>query len=231
MESKSNVHFFPLTDFLLSAIPWLLLIVALYVMFIECDRVWHDLSLSYISGMIVYALTVSLPDAMRSIKLKRYVIKDLAALYREYNDLLWTISDKTSDDGSYSLVQIQKGLEQYNCRKQSNGICLSNRTIDIIKPKCEKILSLTSTLMSKQKALSVDELLIIYEITQVWFLKDVSSLEDNSDYYQGRKEMMVKAEYLVLRYNDLQSLYFKVKRKVNFTIGWHPQKKENKIVK
>lgn len=224
MESKSNVHFFSLIDFVLSAIPWIFLVIALYVMFADYNKVWHDLSLSYISGMIVYALTVSMPNAMRHIKLKRYVINDLETLYYSYRDLLKTISDKSSEVDPYTIDQVQKGLERYNCRKQSNGICLSNRTIDIIKPKCERILSLTSTLMSKQKALSVDDLLVIYEITQVWFLKDVSSLEDGSDYYQSKKEMRNKAEYLVLRYNDLQSLYFKVKRKVIFTIGVHPQK-------
>lgn len=224
MESKSNVHFFSFIDFVLSAIPWVFLVIALYVMFLDCNRVWHDLSLSYISGMVVYALTVSMPNAMRYIKLKRYVINDLETLYYSYRDLLKTISDKSSEVDPYTIDQIQKGLERYNCRRQSNGICLSNRTIDIIKPKCERILSLTSTLMSKQKALSVDDLLVIYEITQVWFLKDITSIEDGSDYYQSKKEMRNKAEYLVLRYNDLQSLYFKVKRKVIFTIGVHPQK-------
>lgn len=224
MESKSNVHFFSLIDFVLSAIPWIFLVIALYVMFAEYNKVWHDLSLSYISGMIVYALTVSIPNAISHIKLKRYVFSELRTLYYTYSNLLKTISDKPSEDDQYTIDQVLKGLERYNCRRQSNGICLSNRTIDIIKPKCERILSLTSTLMSKQKALSVDDLLVIYEITQVWFLKDVSSLEDGSDYYQSKKEMRNKAEYLVLRYNDLQSLYFKVKRKVIFTIGVHPQK-------
>lgn len=212
---------------LFSFIPWILLAIAIYILFRVHNNILHDLSLSYIAGMIVYLLTVVIPDVTRNMKLKRYVISDLATLYKDYRDLIKTISDQPSDENPYPFTEVRKGLERFNCRRQSAGICLSNRMIDIIKPKCEKIISDTSLLLSKDSALSVNELLVIHEITQVWFLRDIISLEDGSDYYQSKKEMMLKADYLVQRFNQLQSLYFKIKRQIDLTVGLHPVRKKN----
>lgn len=210
-----------------SVIPWILLAIALYFLFRVNNSTLYDLSMSYVAGMVVYVLTVVLPDVMKNVKLRRYVINDLAILYKDYKDLLRTISDRSPNEDPYSISQVRKGLERYNCRRQSSCICLSNRTIDIIKPKCERILNDTSKLMSKANALSVDELLVIHEITQIWFLRDIISLEDGKDYYQSRKEMVIKVEYLLQRYNDLQSVYFKIKRLSNLTTGRHPAKRNN----
>lgn len=219
--------FYIATEWVFHFTPWILLAIAIYILFRVHNDILHDLSLSYIAGMIVYFLTVVIPDVTRNMKLKRYVISDLATLYKDYRDLIWTISDQPSEEYPYPFSKIRKGLERFNCRKESPGICLSNRMMEIIKPKCEKILQDTSLLMSKEKALSVDDFLIIHEITQVWFLRDIISLEDGSDYYQSRKEMMLKADYLVQRFNELQSLYFKIKRQIDLTVGWHPVRKKN----
>lgn len=226
---KQKRTIFLATDWVLALTPWLMFVIAGVGLFFANNATVRDFSLSYVSGMVVYVLTVVIPDVMRSIKLKRYVIKDLSTLHKDYKDLLRTISDQPTNEYPYPFIQIRRGLERFNCRKESSGICLSNRMIDIIKPKCEKILHDTSLLMSKDKALSVNEFLVIHEITQVRFLRDIASLKEGSDYYQSRKEMMVKADYLAQRFNELHSLYFKIKHQVDFTVGWHPiRRKKNK---
>lgn len=68
----------------------------------------------------------------------------------------------------------------------------------------------------------MEQLLVIHEITQVWFIKDIAALGAGSDYFQSRQKMLTKAEFLVQRFNDLQDLYFDIKHKANLTIGWHP---------
>lgn len=222
-KNKASKAVFKSFERTLTLVTWILLIVAIFILFVDgINRNLHDLALSYISGMIVYVLTVVIPGILKHIRLQRFVINELALLYLEYKDLLRTISGEKTEDDIFSIELIEKGLERFNCRKQSDCICLSNRMVDILKPKCAKILSITSLLLSKHYAFTVEELLVIHEITQVWFLKDISSLDANSDYFQRKTQMMNKAEYLVNRYNDLKTLYFTVKRKTKYTIGWHP---------
>lgn len=175
--------------------------------------------------MVVYAMTVFIPDIIKDLKLKRHVISDLSRLYSEYRGLLWTISKKTPGVNPFSPEQILLGLEQLNCRRKPDNICLSAKTINIITPKCSRILDITTQILSKHYAFSVDELLVIHEITQVWFLKDVSELNTECDYWQTKAELIEKAEYLILRFYDLQDLYFKIKCKTSNTIGWHPSQK------
>lgn len=214
---------FRIAEKFLSAIPWILLVASIAIFFyLEDHPNWHDLSLSYIAGMLVYILTVVIPDKIKSIKVKRHIIHELALLYNEYRDLLWTISSRKSGTDPFALEQIQNGLERYNCKKQSDCICLSNRTVDILRPKCSRILGATSLLISRHYAFSVEQLLVINEITQVWFLKDIAALGTGSDYFQNRQKMLTKAEFLVQRFHELQELYFDIKRKANVTIGWHP---------
>ena len=208
----------------LSALPWILLIASVAVFFCVKDSPdWHDLALSYVAGMVVYFLTVVIPNTIKSIKLKRYILHELALLYNEYRDLLWKISTREPETDPFALEQIQNGLEKYNCKKQSDCICLSHRTVDILRPKCSRILGATSLLISKHYAFSVEQLLVIHEITQVWFIKDIAALGTGSDYFQSRQKMLTKAEFLVQRFNALQELYFDIKHKANLTIGWHPE--------
>lgn len=222
-NSKSK-SVFRIAEKVLSTLPWILLIASVAVFFcIEGHPDWHDLALSYIAGMVVYFLTVVIPDTIKSIKLKRYILHELALLYSEYRDLLWKISCKEPETDQFALEQIQNGLEKYNCKKQSDCICLSNRTVDILRPRCTRILAATSLLISKHYAFSVEQLLVIHEITQVWFIKDIAALGTGSDYFQSRQKMLTKAEFLVQRFNDLQELYFDIKHKANLTIGWHPE--------
>lgn len=222
-KHKITKLIFSLFELLLCIAPLVLLIISIIVLLHrDVFTNWHDLALSYIAGMVVYMLTVFIPDTIKDTKLKRHIINDLAALYGEYRGLLWTLSKKTPETNKFSLEQIQLGLEQLNCRRTQNQICLSSKTINIIKPKCIKILETTTSILSKHYAFSVEELLVIHEITQVWFIKDISELNTNFDYWQGKEQMMEKVEYLVQRYYDLHHLYFKIKRRTNLTIGWHP---------
>lgn len=223
--NKTSRKVFSACDKLLKIIPWVLLIIALLVLFCieEQNKTWHDLALSYIAGMIVYIFTVLLPEMSNGIKLKRHVFGDLANLYNVYKDLLWTISNKADGNDPYSLEQIQEGLEQrFNCWRHSKYICLSVNTVDILKPKCKAILDCTSTLITKHYALSTEELLVIHEITSVWLLKEISELAEGSDYRQLKEEINKKAEYLVLRYKDYEKIYFAVKNKTRKSVGWHP---------
>lgn len=217
---------FNLFELMLTVVPWILLIIAIVILlrFDNC-LCMHNLALSYIAGMVVYAMTVFIPDIIKDIKLKRRIISDLARLYSEYRGLLWTISKKTPETNPFSQEQILLGLEQLNCRRKPDYICLSAKTIGIITPQCRRILDITSQILSKHYAFSVDELLVIHEITQVWFLKDVSKLNPEYDYWQTKAELMEKVEYLILRYNDLHDLYFKIKRRTSLTVGWHPSGK------
>lgn len=222
-KNKISKSVYNLFEPILTIVTLGLLIIAIVILFIEgINRNWHDLALSYISGMVVYVLTVVIPGVIKHIRLQRFVINELALLYLEYKDLLRTICGEKPQDDTFSIELIEKGLERFNCRKQSDCICLSNRMVDILKPKCARILSITSLLLSKHYAFTVDELLVIHEVTQVWFLRDISSLDANSDYFQSKRQMTNKAEYLVNRYNDIQTLYFNVKRKTKYTIGRHP---------
>lgn len=222
-KNKISKSVYNLFEPILTIVTLGLLIIAIVILFIEgINRNWHDLALSYISGMVVYVLTVVIPGVIKHIRLQRFVINELALLYLEYKDLLRTICGEKPQDDTFSIELIEKGLERFNCRKQSDCICLSNRMVDILKPKCARILSITSLLLSKHYAFTVDELLVIHEVTQVWFLRDISSIDANKDYYQRKGQMMNKAEFLLKRYNDIQTLYFNVKRKTKYTIGWHP---------
>lgn len=222
-KNKISKSVYNLFESILTIVTLGLLIIAIVILFIEgINRNWHDLALSYISGMVVYVLTVVIPGVIKHIRLQRFVINELALLYLEYKDLQRTICGEKPQDDTFSIELIEKGLERFNCRKQSDRICLSNRMVDILKPKCARILSITSLLLSKHYAFTVDELLVIHEITQVWFLRDISSIDANKDYYQRKGQMMNKAEFLLKRYNDIQTLYFNVKRKTKYTIGWHP---------
>lgn len=214
---------FRIAEKFLSAIPWILLVASIAIFFyLEDHPNWHDLSLSYIAGMLVYILTVVIPDKIKSIKVKRHIIHELALLYNEYRDLLWTISSRKSGTDPFALEQIQNGLERFNCKKNSDCICLSNRTVDILRPRCSRILGATSLLLSRHYAFSVEQLLVIHEITQVWFLKDIAALGTGSDYFQNRQKMQTKAEFLVQRFHELQELYLDIKSKTNVTMGWHP---------
>lgn len=225
-KNKITKSVFNSFELILTITPWILLIIAIIILLKRDDKdSLRDLALSYITGMVVYLLTVFIPDKIKDAKLKRHVISDLATLYNEYRGLLWTISKKMSGVDPLSQEQILLGLEQLNCRRKPDYICLSAKTIDIIKPKCKRILDTTSLILSKHYAFSVDELLVIHEITQVWFLKDVSELNTECDYWQTKAELIEKAEYLILRFYDLQDLYFKIKYKTSNTIGWHPSQK------
>lgn len=222
-KNSRSRNVFSLAEKVLSALPWILLFASVVIFFcIEGHPTWHDLSLSYIAGMVVYFLTVVIPNTIKSIKLKRYILHELAILYNEYRELLWKISSKEPEKDAFAIEQIQNGLERFNCRRQSDCICLSNRTVDILRPKCSRILGATSLLISKHYAFSVEQLLVIHEITQVWFIKDIAALGTGSNYFQSRQKMLTKAEFLVQRFNDLKDLYFDIKHKANLTIGWHP---------
>lgn len=223
--NKTSQTIFSIGDKLLKIIPWVLFGVALLVLFFikEQNKIWHDLALSYIAGMIVYIFTVLLPEMSNGIKLKRHVFEDLANLYNAYKDLLWTISNKANGKDPFSLEQIQEGLElRFNCWRQSKYICLSKNTVDILKPKCKAVLDCTSILITKHYALSTEELLVIHEITNVWLLKEISELAEGSDYRQLKEEINKKAEYLVLRYKDYEKVYLAVKNKTRKSVGWHP---------
>lgn len=221
-DSKSRISFFLIFEYILCSFPWIMLAIAIILCVVEKHGVWHDLALSYFSGMVVYILTVVIPNWVSNVKLKRHIVNDLARLYNAYKDLLWTISAKTPGKTPVSLEQVQLGLERFNCARGGDCICLSKNTIDILRPKCTKILGITSLLITRHYAFSVEELLVIHEITQVWFLKYISAIEPGGKYILGRAQMMNNAEFLVRRYNDLQKTYFEIKRKANRTVGWHP---------
>lgn len=225
MQTNHKIYqrIFSVFDKILWAILCILFVLAVIVLYFLNDLggCWHDFALSYISGMIVYILTVAIPSYINRLKLTRTVVNDMALLRKAYRDLLLTISDKSQED-PYTLEQIQSGLVRFSSHGKPGYICLSSRTVEIIKPKCERIQSLTSMLLTKPQAFSADELLVVHEITQVWFLKNVMSLDDDHGYVQKKDRMMKKAEYLVLRYNELEKLYKRFKKRTNVTIGWHP---------
>lgn len=203
----------------------LLALSALAVIILICvdgHKDMHDLALSFVSGMVVYVLTVVLPEKVRMKKLKRYVINELITLRREYRDLLRVIVGRPCNLSSFTMEQIQNGMERFNCRKHSDSICLSDRTVDILRPKCIRILDITSFLMTKYYAFSVEQLLVIHEITQVQFLTDIADLAPDSDYCHKKQRMIRKADYLLRRYNDLQKIYSEIKEETDRTIGRHP---------
>ena len=203
----------------------LLLVVSIVAMFAfhSCTIVFN-LSLSYVSGLIIYVLTSLLPQKMHEYNMKRRIMVDLDQLHASYKVIIKNISYHEMYKKIYSYDQVCKGVEKFNtCEDTDWRIGISANKVEMIRAACNIALSLSKKISSDSEALTAQEMLAIYEISQVWFIQDIANLPEGQDYVQEKSEMYRKLKYLMERYHDFDIVYQKIDKIVRNTVGRHPK--------
>lgn len=216
---------FVISEFTLNCLLVLLLLVAIVAMitFQSCT-IAFNLSLSYVSGIIIYVLTSVLPQKMHEYNMKRRIIGDLEKLHESYKVIIRNISYHEKYKKIYSYDQVCKGVERFNTCKDSDWrIGISADKVEMIRTACNKALSLSKKISSDSEALTTDEMFAIYEISQVWFIQDIANLPEGQDYVQEKSEMYRKLKYLMERYHDFDVVCQKIDKIVRNTVGRHPK--------
>lgn len=209
----------------LNSLLLLLLVVSIVAMFVfqSCTIVFN-LSLSYVSGIIIYVLTSLLPQKMHEYNMKRRIIGDLDKLHACYKVIIRNISYHEKYKKIYSYDQVCKGVVKFNtCMDSDWRIGISANKVEMIRVACNKALSLSKKISSDSEALTTDEMFAIYEISQVWFIQDIAKLPEGQDYVQEKSEMYRKLKYLMERYHDFDLVYQKIDNIVRNTVGRHPK--------